>query len=422
MGHLSEAQHLAAGLRTLPEASRPFAAAQAAWRFYANPRMTMPQLGAPLIEAARAGVAETCKEWALVVLDWSLLHYGGHASKEDRITLAHRKDLGYELLTALVVGDRHGQPLAPACLELRARDGLHTTRHKTPLRELSALDGLEPVMAHVEGLGLGRPLVYVIDREADSVGHLRHWVAAGRHFVVRADDERYVLHAGQEQKLIDVARQVPLVQIRSVTAQGSQALQFVGETGVVLHRPARTHRIVAGQAQHRNIPGAPLELRLIVSEIRDENGCVLARWLLLSNLPAQVSAATVALWYYWRWRIESYHKLLKGAGQQVESWLQDDAEQLARRLTVAAMAGVVVWQLARDDQPASIEMRRVLVRLSGRLMKRGKGRRDFTEPALLAGLGVLLSMLHLLEQYSLDELKGLAHQVLPRMFHFHESG
>lgn len=422
MGHLSVAQRLAAGLRAMPEGSRPFAAAQAAWRFYANPRMSLPQLTAPLVEAARVGVAETCKEWALVVLDWSLLHYGGHASKEDRIMLAHRKDLGYELLTALVVADQHGQPLAPVCLELRARDGLHTTRSKTPLRELSALDELKPVMAHVEGLGLGRPLVYVIDREADSVGHYRQWAAAGRHFVVRADDERYVLHAGQEHKLIEVARQVPLVQIGSVTVQGARALQFVGETAVVLHRPARTHRSADGQAKHQNIPGAPLELRLVVSEIRDENGGVLARWLLLSNLPAEVSAATVALWYYWRWRIESYHKLLKGAGQQVESWLQDDAEQLARRLTVAAMAGVVVWQLARDERPESQEMRRVLVRLSGRLMKRGKGRRDFTEPALLAGLGVLLSMLHLLERYSLDELKGLAHQVLPRMFHFHESG
>ena len=422
MGHLSDAQRLAAGLRTLPEASSSFAAAQAAWRFYANPRMALPQLASPLVEAARAGVAETCKEWALVVLDWSLLHYGGHASKEDRITLAHRKDLGYELLTALVVADQDGQPLAPACLELRARDGVHTTRSRAPLKACSALDGLEPVMAHVEGLGLGRPLVYVIDREADSVGHLRPWAAAGRHFVVRADDERLVLHAGQEQKLIEVARQVSLVQIRSVSVQGSRALQFVGETEVILHRPARTHRIVDGQAQHQNIPGAPLKLRLIVSEIRDENGGVLARWLLLSNLPAQVSAATVALWYYWRWRIESYHKLLKGAGQQVESWLQDDAEQLARRLTVAAMAGVVVWQLARDERPESQELRRVLVRLSGRLMKRGKGRRDFTEPALLAGLGVLLSMLHLLEQYSLDELKDLAHQVLPRIFPFHESG
>ena len=54
------------------------------------------------------------------------------------------------------------------------------------------------------------------------------------------------------------------------------------------------------------MPGKPLPLRLIVSRIFAADGTLLAQWLLLTNLPADVSAATVALWYYWRWRIESY--------------------------------------------------------------------------------------------------------------------
>ena len=46
------------------------------------------------------------------------------------------------------------------------------------------------------------------------------------------------------------------------------------------------------------------------------------------------------------------------------------------------------------------------VRLSGRQMKRGKNARPFTEPALLAGLSVLLPMLDLVEQAqcAIDEL------------------
>jgi hypothetical protein len=35
----------------------------------------------------------------------------------------------------------------------------------------------------------------------------------------------------------------------------------------------------------------------VVSEVRDEKGRVLARRLLLTNLPALAAAATVALWY-----------------------------------------------------------------------------------------------------------------------------
>jgi IS4 transposase len=44
-----------------------------------------------------------------------------------------------------------------------------------------------------------------------------------------------------------------------------------------------------------------------------EDGEVLAEWLLLSNIK-DVDAATLALWYYWRWQIECFFKLLKSAG------------------------------------------------------------------------------------------------------------
>jgi len=130
----------------------------------------------------------------------------------------------------------------------------------------------------------------------------------------------------------------------------------------------------------------------------------------------------VALWYYWRWRIESYHKLLKGAGQQVEHWQQETAAAMARRLLVAAMACVVVWRLARDEHPQAAAMRDVLVRLSGRQMRRGKIARGFTETALLAGLGVLLPMLELLEHHDVAELRGMAEAALPGLLRRREGG
>jgi len=236
-------------------------------------------------------------------------------------------------------------------------------------------------------------------------------------------DERgswQVGHEGRERPLSEVVEQLHLdgafAEAREVSIQDQPARQFVAETIVVLHRPARTHRVdpQTGRARHVNLAGAPLSLRLIVSEVRDpDTGELLARWLLLCNLPPEVDAATVALWDYWRWRIESYHKLLKGAGQQAECWQQETASALARRLLVAAMAAVIAWQLARDPRPEAAEMRAVLIRLSGRQMKRGAGRRGFTEPALMAGLGVLFPMLHLLETHDLNDLRRLAEATLP---------
>lgn len=413
MGHSSPASEIAAGLRALPGCASSASATQAAWRFYSNPEITLPQLAEPLIQAARTAVAQHCSRYVVVALDWTRLDYGAHPSKRDRIPLQNKKDLGYKLLTALAVSDHGGEPIAPLCLELQARDGVHTTRQDQLLHPASPLDSLEPVMAHMRSLDLGRPIVHVIDREADSVLHYRCWNAQKHLFVVRADDNPGVVHAGANKRLKDVAAAVEFRFTREVEHEGRGALQFVGETVVTLARDASRHRTKKGRRVKEKIPGEALVLRLVVSEVRDNSGRVLSRWLLLTNVPAEVDAATVALWYYWRWRIESYHKLLKSSGQRVESWLQDDAGALARRLLVSAMACVLVWRLARDLSEQAAVLRNLLVRLSGRQMKRGKRERGFTEPALLAGLSVLLPMLQVLEVMTAEELKALARSILP---------
>jgi hypothetical protein len=321
---------------------------------------------------------------------------------------------------------RHGDgsPIAPLGLVLGAPEGVHTTGTDRPPPPPSRLDRLGPVMRHASGLlgGLGKEPVFLIDREADSVGHYRRWHRRGHRFVVRADAKRRVLHEGRgrtpRRVLTLLRRRGALRFARGARFKGGPARQFVGETGVVLHRPARTHRVDrrTGRPVHRDVPGEPLALRLVVSELRDgRTGAVLATWLLLTNLPPGVPAATVALWYYWRWRIESYHKLLKGAGQPAECWQQETAAAPARRLAVSSMAAAVAWGLARDRRPQARRLRELLVRLSGRQMKwvKGRGRAAFTEPALMAGLGVLLPMLELLEYADPRDLRGLVQAALP---------
>src|SRR5262249_59231312 len=115
----------------------------------------------------------------------------------------------------------------------------------------------------------------------------------------------------------------------------------------------------------------------------------------LSNVE-DVAAVVIAAWYYWRWRIESFHKLLKSAGLEVEEWQQETAAAIARRLLVGCMACVTVWRLRAQDGAAARACREFLVRLSGRQRKRGA---EATAPALLSGLYVLLTMLDALEHY-----------------------
>ena len=398
-----------AGLRALPETNGSFAAAQAAWRFFRNPRVSLSALMQPLLAHARSAIATECHQYVLAVHDWSALGYGQHESKTDRIPLNTKKPAGYELAAGVLLSDQTGEPLAPAYHELATAQGVWSTRSDRRLPERAHLDALTLAQAHMERLELDKPIVHIVDAEGDSVGHMRRWDAKKQLFLTRGDAIRWVRWQGQECQVATILPQLPMRYAREVEYKGQAAQQYIAETPVTLHRAAREHRMVKGQHVHRKRKGKALDLRLVVSEIRAEAGEVLALWLLWTNVRG-VSAETIALWYYWRWTIESYFKLLKRAGHHVEQWQQTCALAIARRLLVAAMACVVVWSLARSQAPKAAETRQLLVRLSGRLMKRGVA---FTEPALLAGMWVLLALLDTLEDYTPAQLRRLAAQFLP---------
>jgi hypothetical protein len=387
------------------------AAVQAQWRFLNNDRISLAALTEPLLRQGTAALAaEGGHGPSLVVHDWSkVLH--GHGS--DTVVLTHAKDVGYELATALLVSGRDGSPLAPMQMYLKSAAGqmVGTGRHVVG-RDTAHIEQVLPTMRASHGWNLRRRLVHVIDREADSVDHYRQWDDAGEWFLVRADDRR--VHWKGESVLISrIDRQMQesgqLQDTREVMYHGQAYRQWVGQTTVALYRPGK-HRV---NGRQMDVPGRVLSLRRVIAQVRDEAGRVLARWWLLSNVPEeQAPAETIALWYYWRWRIESYFKLLKSGGQQIEAWQQETAMAMARRLLVASMACVLAWNLERDGSPDGRQMAALLVRLSGRQMKRT---RPVTASALLAGLFVLLPMLALLEEHDNDptELLRLARATLP---------
>ena len=175
----------------------------------------------------------------------------------------------------------------------------------------------------------------------------------------------------------------------------------------MLHRPGRRKE----GNKKVEIPGPPLPLRLVVTEVRDDKGRVLARWLLLSNVPAELAdAATIARWYYFRWRIESLHKLLKSAGWQLERWLQRDGQKLMIKLLLALGAVRSIWALERQHDVASVAFQQLLMQLSGRQTKRG---RAITTSGLLAGLWVLPGALGALARHGPEQINTMLEDHLP---------
>lgn len=99
---------------TVPPGTKgAFSATQAAWRFFNNDHISLPDLVEPLRKTGREATEKSRSAFSLLVHDWSKLGYGTHHSKKDIAQLTHKTDTEYELTTALLVSADTGSPLAP---------------------------------------------------------------------------------------------------------------------------------------------------------------------------------------------------------------------------------------------------------------------------------------------------------------------
>jgi hypothetical protein len=379
------------------------------WRFCTDPRVEEAALIEPMHKAVRRELADR-PGVLLAVHDWSTLSFGGHSSKTDRATLTHAHDLGYDLATVLMVRGDDGAPIAPVSVSLTTADGVLSTREDAPAADTCHIDQIRGNMRYVRDLGFGATVVHVIDREADSVNHWRQWSGDGHLALVRADD-RKVLCQGEKTSLRAIAERLhrddAFKDAGTALYRGRKARLFVAEAEVVLHRPGKRNE----GKKKVEIPGPPLPLRLVVTEVRDLNGRVLARWLLLTNVPTELAdTATIARWYYFRWRIESLHKLLKAAGWQLESWLQRNGERLLTKLLLAFGACASIWALERRHDVESVAFQQFLMELSGRQTKRG---REITTSGMLAGLWVLQAAIGPMARHGPERLNAMLEDHLP---------
>ena len=394
-------------MKSLPSGQPSFADTQALWRFAKNPRVKPSDLAVPLMAMAREGIEQDCDDYALAVHDWSRLNFRTHTSKLDRVRMSHDTDVGYELQSTVLVADRDGAPICAPVHNLRTAKGVLSSRSDGMQEMRPHLDELSERVAWLEAQKLGRALVHMVDREADSVAHLRQWSELGALWLVRVKGGGRVRWEDKSVKLSDVAAGLSFEAVREVEHKGHSAVQWIGSTTVVVSRAARPKAVDAQGRRVRAVAGAPLVARLVVSQVRDGSNKLLAEWYLLSNVPEAVAASTLALWYYWRWRIESYFKLLKEAGQQIEQWEQESGEAIFKRLLIASQACALAWRLMRADGEFAARTRTFLIRLSGRQMKRTT---PVTASALLAGMYALFAMNETLHHYSPEQLAAFARE------------
>ena len=407
---MSLAKPGAAAIAGLASAPSSFAATQAAWRFFNNERVSLRDIIIPIRDAARESVQQSESPYVLAVHDWSKVACGSHkSSKKDLAQLTHSADIGYELYSCLLVDPANGVPVAPMELRLDTKSEMHHTQDPKLVEDVWHTDQIACVMKSAHSWDIDRKIIHVVDQEADSVAHYRRWVEMDELFLVRSED-RSVLWRGEQRRFSSITRTLlnerAFKVIRKITFCDREHELRVAEAEVILNRAAQPRD---GDRQLW-VPGPPITARLVISRVYDKNGRKKAEWFLLTNTPNDATSADIAQWYYWRWRIESFFKLLKSAGFELEHWRQSSGAAFARRLLVASMACVLIWQLERDESEWAVEIKTLLIKMSGRQMKRS---RPFTAPALLAGLEKLLCLLEILKVYSISDIRRLVSMTLP---------
>jgi Transposase DDE domain len=403
--HMHTNHELASGIKTQLKNDTAFAQTQAAWRFLNNENCTLIELNKPLLSAAHELCDTECDQYTLVAHDWSHLSYGKHKSKSDTYKTI-KNSVGYKLQTSLLLSDNHGGPLSVVGMNLQDKKQIHSSYSNDVKWDFSPLEALLHQIIWLEEQGFKKKLVHIIDREADSVGFLRG--LEGKLWLIRGKGQHKANDGKNNRKIQDIAENLNFDEERIIQYKGKKATQQIAETMIWITRPANPRKLSADGKRVKVIPGAPVACRLIVSKIVDSNHKEIGMWYLLTSV-RDVSKATVALWYYWRWSIETFYKLMKSAGMQLESWQQTTSLAIAKRIMVASMACVTVWRIANAKGPEASEIKKLLIRLSGRQMK---WKKEFTYTALLAGLWSLLSMDDMLETLGAEKIKSLLAKIL----------
>jgi IS4 transposase len=148
------------------------------------------------------------------------------------------------------------------------------------------------------------------DREADSVGHFRQWREDNAGWLVRVKEGSRIKYNDTDMYVVEVANQLTYREVGKVSYKGKPARQKVAKATVILSRKTSSTKGA------KDVEDKPLEVKLIVSRIFNMQGERVAQWCLLADVDPSIDEAVLATWYYYRWRIESYFKLLKQAGHQ----------------------------------------------------------------------------------------------------------
>ena len=395
-------EKVASGIKSIVSLEKSMSQVQASWRFFNNEIVDIKIENEPIIAKGLEEIEKRCKEYCLVAHDWSEIDYKGQKEKEELLEKRkNKKIIGYELQSSLAIDDEIGKPISPLAQNLKSSKKIYSNYSEEINYEVTHLEELSKRIKWIKSLNIKKKLVNIIDREGDSVGFLRE--IKDELFLIRVRNQPTLHWIEKDVKINgkELSKQIDHKFIKKIKYKNQTMSLYGNEVEVEIRRKQTIDRKIKGERVQKRIEGEPIKARFISVKLLDKDNKEVAQWLLLSNLDQEISLDKLVTWYYYRWNIESYFKLLKSSGHHLESWQQKTPEAIFRRLIVVSYACVLVWQLAHSKDKKSKEIREILVRLSGRQMSYGV---EFTYPALFAGFWSFLTIIEFIQLYDTKTL------------------
>jgi hypothetical protein len=340
---------------SIPMACQDWAGTKAAYRFFSNDRVRAAEILAGHFQATRDRFQAT-PGMMLVLHDTTEFSfqrekkqaigvtcrpYGGRKGQDGRPRL--HTVCGILLHSSLVV-TLEGLPLGISAVKAWTRKkfkGCNALKKKinstrVPIEEKESVRWLENLRQSTALLNEPERCVHIGDRESDIYELFCEAQNIGTHFLVRTCVDRLAREG--KHTIADEMREVRVkglhrIEVRDAKGDHSQA---------ILELRYRRIRVLPPIGKQQRYPETTLYV-IHAQERGTPKGRERIEWKLLTDLPVTSPAEAIEklTWYALRWKIETFHKILKSGCKAEDSKLRT-AERLLRLLAVFC---VLSWRI-----------------------------------------------------------------------------
>jgi hypothetical protein len=352
--------------QTIPLACQDWSNTKAAYRFLANSRVNEMAILAGHFQATRERFAATDGP-ILVLHDTTEFSYTRESRKAIGILYKScgRKDrdgrprlhtvCGILMHSSLVV-TAEGLPLGLAAIKFWTRSKFKGTNAlkkrvnptRVPIEAKESVRWLENLRQSTELLSEPSRCIHIGDRESDIYELFCAAQESGTKFLVRTCVDRL---AGDGGRTIAAAmRRIKMKATHEVEVRDAKGTVSKAIVKVKYHR-LRVHPPVGKQQQY-----PPLMLTVIsAQEASTPRGRDKIDWKLITNLPvrSRKDAVEKLAWYAMRWRIETFHKILK-SGCRAEASKLRTAERIANLIAVFCLLSWRIFWMTMMNRVAPV--------------------------------------------------------------------